>query len=320
MLLPFLPCTLTKALSRAIISLVINKVLYRLEGNVFGRCPLFFCAKEARNMKKIKNSEVNSLARKAKGNDEEALLELWGLLKPLSGWLIGGIKSRLSSAFDADDASSSLFEAYMKALNLWDEAEGAAFPTYFVKWGRFYLQQGLEAAAPIAIPRNVRREMYNLLKDELGEEALGEIIDNNTDLTEETCDRVRAAARASRVTYLETGDEDEGTFSEMSRIASPSPSPEEAYLRKESESTADGPLAALLAVLTAEERSIISMLYGFDGNTPRKEVEVAHALGRYTSSVCRTKTRALGKLRDALENNPGLLPEEWTGLFLKNPA
>ena len=59
--------------------------------------------------------------------------------------------------------------------------------------------------------------------------------------------------------------------------------------------------AAMGQVLTEQERQVVSMRYGLMGHTPRKQWEVAQTLGISRSYVSRIEKRALGRLREALE-------------------
>lgn len=53
--------------------------------------------------------------------------------------------------------------------------------------------------------------------------------------------------------------------------------------------------------LTEQERQVIMMRYGLDGNTPRRQREVARECGISRSYVSRIEKRALQKLRGRLE-------------------
>ena len=53
--------------------------------------------------------------------------------------------------------------------------------------------------------------------------------------------------------------------------------------------------------LTEQERQVITMRYGLDGTTPRRQREVARLCGISRSYVSRIEKRALEKLREELE-------------------
>jgi len=53
--------------------------------------------------------------------------------------------------------------------------------------------------------------------------------------------------------------------------------------------------------LTEQERQVITLRYGLDGQTPRRQREVAQITGISRSYVSRIEKRALGKLREVLE-------------------
>lgn len=53
--------------------------------------------------------------------------------------------------------------------------------------------------------------------------------------------------------------------------------------------------------LTDQERQVIAMRYGLDGEKPKRQREVAELCGISRSYVSRIEKRALQKLRDTLE-------------------
>ncbi len=59
---------------------------------------------------------------------------------------------------------------------------------------------------------------------------------------------------------------------------------------------------AIDRVLTQQERQVILLRYGLDGNTPKRQREVAQLTGISRSYVSRIEKRALEKLRAALES------------------
>ena len=60
--------------------------------------------------------------------------------------------------------------------------------------------------------------------------------------------------------------------------------------------------AAVNGCLTEQERQVICMRYGLFGAVPRRQREVAQALGISRSYVSRIEKRALERLRRELEN------------------
>ena len=53
--------------------------------------------------------------------------------------------------------------------------------------------------------------------------------------------------------------------------------------------------------LTEQERQVLAMRYGLDGQPPKRQWEVAQACGISRSYISRIEKRALEKLRSALE-------------------
>ena len=58
---------------------------------------------------------------------------------------------------------------------------------------------------------------------------------------------------------------------------------------------------AVDAVLTEQEREVVMLRYGLEGNSPLRQREVAERTGISRSYVSRVEKRALEKLRSALE-------------------
>ncbi len=58
---------------------------------------------------------------------------------------------------------------------------------------------------------------------------------------------------------------------------------------------------AIDGCLTNQERQVILLRYGLSGSPPKRQREVAEALGISRSYISRIEKKALGKLRSALE-------------------
>ena len=65
--------------------------------------------------------------------------------------------------------------------------------------------------------------------------------------------------------------------------------------------TVDRVRLAVETCLTDQEQCVIKMRYGLDGKTPKRQREVAQSTGISRSYVSRIETRALKKLRSAIE-------------------
>ena len=58
---------------------------------------------------------------------------------------------------------------------------------------------------------------------------------------------------------------------------------------------------AMDSCLTPQEKQVIALRYGLNGEPPKRQREVAQITGISRSYVSRIEKKALGKLRDALE-------------------
>ena len=61
--------------------------------------------------------------------------------------------------------------------------------------------------------------------------------------------------------------------------------------------------AAVNRVLTEQEKQVVELRYGLCGHTPMRQREVAEATGISRSYISRIEKKALGKLRQAIEDN-----------------
>ncbi len=96
--------------------------------------------------------------------------------------------------------------------------------------------------------------------------------------------------------YIETGN-DGTALSLMDVVSEDSDLLEEVATREAVAQLRD----AIGRCLTEQEREVIVLRYGLDGNAPQRQREVALATGISRSYVSRIEKRALEKLRTALE-------------------
>ena len=97
--------------------------------------------------------------------------------------------------------------------------------------------------------------------------------------------------------YIETGAD--GAALSLMDVVSDDEDLTETICRKES---AKRVRSAIAECLTDQERLVICLRYGLDGNAPHRQREVAEKTGISRSYVSRIEKRALEKLRNALED------------------
>ena len=96
--------------------------------------------------------------------------------------------------------------------------------------------------------------------------------------------------------YIETGS-DGAELSLMDVIGSD----EDLLETVSAKETVDRVRLAVETCLTDQEQCVIKMRYGLDGKAPKRQREVAQSTGISRSYVSRIETRALKKLRSAIE-------------------
>ena len=96
--------------------------------------------------------------------------------------------------------------------------------------------------------------------------------------------------------YIETGTD--GAALSLMDVVSDEEDLTDAICRKEN---AQRVRSAVSDCLTEQERLVISLRYGLDGNPPQRQREVAQLTGISRSYVSRIEKRALEKLRKAME-------------------
>ncbi len=106
----------------------------------------------------------------------------------------------------------------------------------------------------------------------------------------------KSAQDVSLSDYIETGSD--GTPLELMEVIS-----EEGDLMDQvaGRETAEELRRAVDNCLSEQERQVISLRYGLDGQSPKRQREVAQITGISRSYVSRIEKRALEKLRERLE-------------------
>ncbi len=106
----------------------------------------------------------------------------------------------------------------------------------------------------------------------------------------------KSAQDVSLSDYIETGND--GQPLELMEVIS-----EEGDLLEDlaNQETAAQLRAAMTACLSQQEQQVIRLRYGLDGQTPKRQREVAQITGISRSYVSRIEKRALQKLRARLE-------------------
>jgi RNA polymerase primary sigma factor len=190
----------------------------------------------------------------------------------------------------------------IRAAEKFDWRRGYKFSTYATFWIRQAIQRGLEQKArtirvPTELAQRERRvaRVERELATELGREPTDEEVAERAKIDIEELDRIRRASRV--VTSLDRPvGEEEGT-SLGSLLPSEQPAPEEEVSVALEEQT----LRRAVSRLPDEERDVVKLRYGINGNEPTTIRETGRQLGIPGRQVERLEAQALRRLASQRE-------------------
>ena len=220
-------------------------------------------------MKKLLNSEIDTLAKTAQASREEAdVIALWNKLAPLRNWILNGFSKIFdNNQYTWDDAASNLFLGFLKALDTWEPLK-SSFTSYFVNWGRSYVGDGADTKQLIAIPRNIRQTLWRLNKRT--EAEVDELIASSPEFIEEEKQKLRAAHNAAKMAYLADNAFEDAVDTSLS--------PEQSLLKKEGLLCSDL-IGEILVQLSEKERLILSLAFGLTDKGKLSDKEIAVIVG-----------------------------------------
>ncbi len=190
--------------------------------------------------------------------------------------------------------------ALLQAAEHVDPAYGVRFATYASWWIRHAIARAVaEIANPIRLPEDVRRNVYrvyrarNELLQQLEREPLDADLAQVTDLS---IDEVRRLSQYLQPVLSLDASVGEEADSELVDIV---PDPvAELQLSAALRSAVAEELEHLLQRLTVEEKEVLALRFGLNGQPLRSRQDVGKVLGLPNDRVQRLEARALRKLRD----------------------
>jgi len=190
----------------------------------------------------------------------------------------------------------------IRASEKFDWRKGYKFSTYATFWIRQAIQRGLEQKArtirvPTELAQHERRvaRVERELATELGREPTDEEIVGRAKIDPEELERIRSASRV--VTSLDRPVGEEGETDLGALLPSDQPQPEEEVSVALEEQT----LHRAVSRLPDEERQVVKLRYGINGNEPTTIRETGRQLGIPGRQVQRLEEQALRRLASQRE-------------------
>jgi RNA polymerase primary sigma factor len=190
----------------------------------------------------------------------------------------------------------------IRAVEKFDWRRGFKFSTYATYWIRQAMQRAIESRArTIKLPTTLAQQERRIGRAErelaarLGREPTLEEVAAEAKLEPAQVAFVRDAPRAVTSLDRPVGEEGETTLGQLQ--ASDSPGPEEEV----SVSLGEQALRRAIGELPEEEREVVKLRYGINGDNPHPLERIGRRLGRSPRDVREIERRALSRLAENRE-------------------
>jgi len=245
----------------------------------------------------LTREEEIELANRAKEGDKEALKKL---VESNLRFVVSVAKKYLGCGLPLHDLIAEGILGLIEAARRFDPDKGVKFISYAVWWIRQSIMQALaQQTGAVKIPvkqavlvNKITRSYGELLK-ELGREPTTEELAQHVGMEPKEVERLLSICQVPLSLDTPIGDEEDTTFKDFLK-GEGTAEVEEKVVQEELKQR----IQEMLEQLTPQEKKIIVMRFGLNGNEPKTLREIGEKLGISRERVRQLETRAKKKMRE----------------------
>ncbi len=245
----------------------------------------------------LTREEEIELAKRAKEGDKEALKKL---VESNLRFVVSVAKKYLGCGLPLHDLIAEGILGLIEAARRFDPDKGVKFISYAVWWIRQSIMQALaQQTGAVKIPvkqavlvNKITRSYGELLK-KLGREPTTEELAEYVGMEPKEVERLLSICQVPLSLDTPIGDEEDTTFKDFLK-GEGTAEVEEKVVQEELKQS----IQEMLEQLTPQEKKIIIMRFGLDGNEPKTLREIGEKLGISRERVRQLETRAKKKMKE----------------------
>ena len=245
----------------------------------------------------LTREEEIELAKRAKKGDKEALKKL---VESNLRFVVSVAKKYLGCGLPLHDLIAEGILGLIEAARRFDPDKGVKFISYAVWWIRQSIMQALaQQTGAVKIPvkqavlvNKITRSYGELLK-KLGREPTIEELAEYVGMEPKEVERLLSICQVPLSLDTPIGDEEDTTFKDFLK-GEGTAEVEERVVQEELKQS----IQEMLEQLTPQEKKIIIMRFGLDGNEPKTLREIGEKLGISRERVRQLETRAKKKMKE----------------------
>ncbi|WP_457567385.1 sigma-70 family RNA polymerase sigma factor [Desulfurobacterium sp.] len=245
----------------------------------------------------LSREEELEYARRAKEGDQEALKKL---VESNLRFVVSVAKKYLGCGLPLHDLIAEGILGLIEAARRFDPDKGVKFISYAVWWIRQSIMQALaQQTGAVKIPvkqavlvNKITRSYGELLK-KLGREPTTEELADYLGMEAKDIERLLTVCQVPLSLDTPVGDEEDTTFKDFLK-GEGTAEVEEKVVQEELKHS----IEEMLEQLTPQEKRIIIMRFGLDGNDPKTLREIGEKLGISRERVRQLETRAKKKMKE----------------------
>jgi len=245
----------------------------------------------------LTREEEIELAKRAKKGDKEALKKL---AESNLRFVVSVAKKYLGCGLPLHDLIAEGILGLIEAARRFDPDKGVKFISYAVWWIRQSIMQALaQQTGAVKIPvkqavlvNKITRSYGELLK-KLGREPTSEELAEYVGMEPKEIERLITICQVPLSLDTPIGDEEDTTFKDFLK-GEGTAEVEEKVVKEELKQS----IQEMLEQLTPQEKRIIIMRFGLDGNEPKTLREIGEQLGISRERVRQLESRAKKKMKE----------------------